>query len=261
MEEPTSVALIWLTKLVTALNTARRFGEELVPPAWRPKSLSRRLRHARKLFGRGLLELPNRETKPAGTPRETPPARETRHTQKTPSGLEPAIALSAQSATPTEQAAFHVRTAGRQDGEGRAETRTRNLRRIPDELIRRGNLDVVNALFDERYVLHDEEAGVELHGQEGYKEYVTNLRIALPDLLVTVHDQEIERDKVITRYSVHGTHAGWLRGARPTGNSVSFSGQLESRFVGDRVAEEWNSYDVRNIEQQLGVELGRRASV
>ena len=121
----------------------------------------------------------------------------------------------------------------------------------------RGDLDVVNALVSEDCIIHDAEAQRLLHGQEGYKEYVTNIRRALPDILVTVHDQHVKGDRVVTRYSVRGTHAGWLRGVPATGRQVSFSGEVETRFVDGRVAEQWNSYDVPSIELQLGTTLGR----
>ena len=144
-------------------------------------------------------------------------------------------------------------------GESLPETAKGSLLRIPDELMRRGNLDLVNALVSDDCVLHDTEAQTLLRGQDGYKEYVTNVRRALPDILVTVHDQEVKGDRVVTRYSVRGTHAGWLRGAPATGRQVSFSGELETRFAHGRVAEQWNSYDVPSIELQLGVTLQRAA--
>jgi len=144
-------------------------------------------------------------------------------------------------------------------GETVSETAKVSLLRIPDELIRRGNLDLVNAVVSEDCILHDTEAQAVLYGQDGYKEYVTNVRRALPDILVTVHDQEVKGDRVVTRYSVRGTHAGWLRGVPATGRQVSFSGELETRFADGRVTEQWNSYDVPSIERQLGVPLGQAA--
>jgi len=144
-------------------------------------------------------------------------------------------------------------------GESLPETAKGSLLRIPDELMRRGNLDLVNALVSDDCVLHDTEAQTLLRGQDGCKEYLTNVRRALPDILVTVHDQEVKGDRVVTRYSVRGTHAGWLRGAPATGRQVSFSGELETRFAHGRVAEQWNSYDVPSIELQLGVTLQRAA--
>jgi len=151
------------------------------------------------------------------------------------------------------------RTFGSDIDETVSETAKVSLLRIPDELVRRGNLDLVNAVVSEDCILHDTEAQAVLYGQDGYKEYVTNVRRALPDILVTVHDQEVKGDRVVTRYSVRGTHAGWLRGVPATGRQVSFSGELETRFADGRVTEQWNSYDVPSIERQLGVPLGQAA--
>ena len=138
-------------------------------------------------------------------------------------------------------------------------TAWQSLLRIPDELLRRGHLDLVNALVREDCVLHDAEAHKAVYGQDGYKEYVTNVRRALPDMLVSVHDQEIQGDRMVTRYSVRGTHAGWLRGVEATGRRVTFGGRVETRFAGGRIAEQWNFYDVPSIERQLGATLGATA--
>lgn len=138
-------------------------------------------------------------------------------------------------------------------------TAWQSLLRIPDELLRRGNLDLVNALVREDCVLHDAEAHKAVYGQDGYKEYVTNVRQALPDMLVSVHDQEIQGDRMVTRYSVRGTHAGWLRGVEATGRRVTFGGRVETRFAGGQIAEQWNFYDVPSIERQLGATLGATA--
>ena len=137
-------------------------------------------------------------------------------------------------------------------------TAWQSLLRIPDELLRRGHLDLVNALVREDCVLHDAEAHKAAYGQDGYKEYVTNIRRALPDMLVSVHDQEIQGDRMVTRYSVRSTHAGWLRGVKATGKRVTFGGRVETRFAGGRIAEQWNFYDVPSIERQLGATLGGR---
>ena len=45
----------------------------------------------------------------------------------------------------------------------------------------------------------------------GVKEYIGRLRAGVPDLTVIVEDQVVDQDKVATRWSAHGTHAGELQ--------------------------------------------------
>jgi len=225
----------------TVLQASRTVRKRLKKPL--RKKLKRSRRRLEKPVQRKLKQFRKRlRAHPPHRVVEAPEAPEARPT------LEPLPTL-------LERSAPSVLTIG----ETVSETAKVSLLRIPDELIRRGNLDLVNTVVSEDCILHDTEAQTVLYGQDGYKEYVTNVRRALPDILVTVHDQEVKGDRVVTRYSVRGTHAGWLRGVPATGRQVSFSGELETRFADGRVAEQWNSYDVPSIERQLGVPLGQAA--
>jgi len=126
-----------------------------------------------------------------------------------------------------------------------------SILRIPDELLRRGNLDLVNWLFAEDYLMHDLESGKDFTGIDGYKEYATLIRRALADVLVTVHHQEVRGDRVVTHYTVRGTHTGRLLGRLKSGATVKVTGRLVTRFVAGMIAEEWNSYDSTGLRRQL----------
>jgi steroid delta-isomerase-like uncharacterized protein len=126
-----------------------------------------------------------------------------------------------------------------------------SILRVPDELLRRGNLDLVNWLFAEDYLMHDLESGKDFTGIDGYKEYATLIRRALADVLVSVHHQEVRGDRVVTHYTVRGTHTGRLLGRPGSGVAVKVSGRLVTRFAGGMIAEEWNSYDASILRRQL----------
>src|SRR5687768_17865495 len=59
---------------------------------------------------------------------------------------------------------------------------------------------------------------------EGRETFYSALLAAYPDLHVHIEDTLAEGDKLMTRWSAHGTHAGELMGIPPTGKKVSVGG-------------------------------------
>ena len=80
-------------------------------------------------------------------------------------------------------------------------------------------------------------------------------RNAYPDLQFTVEDQIAEGDKVVTRWTGNGTHKGELMGIPPTGVQVTETGSDIIRYVGGKAVEEWTSYDLLVMMQQLGCKM------
>lgn len=90
-------------------------------------------------------------------------------------------------------------------------------------------------------------------GLEGRKMFGSALVAAFPDLHVEVEDLVTDGGKVVTRYSVRGTHKGELMGIPPTGRQVSIGGIAIDRFENGRSIEHWEYYDQMGMMQQLGV--------
>ena len=90
-------------------------------------------------------------------------------------------------------------------------------------------------------------------GLEGRKMFGSALVAAFPDLHVEVEDLVTDGGKVVTRYSVHGTHKGELMGIPPTGRQVSIGGIAIDRFENGQSIEHWEYYDQMGMMQQLGV--------
>ena len=81
-----------------------------------------------------------------------------------------------------------------------------------------------------------------MHGPEGITRYVTAYRSAFPNLEVDVNDQLAEEDKVVTRWTVRGTHTGEFLGLSPTRDEVSVSGIEFDRISGGKIDEAWVGY-------------------
>jgi steroid delta-isomerase-like uncharacterized protein len=120
-----------------------------------------------------------------------------------------------------------------------------------EEVANKGNLDIVDEICAPDYVCH--QADQDIRGPEGVKQFIFMLRAAFPDLHVTVEDVIAEGDKIVQRWTGHGTHQGELMGIPPTGNHVSVAGITISRFEDGKVSEEWEVYDMMGMMQQLGV--------
>jgi steroid delta-isomerase-like uncharacterized protein len=121
-----------------------------------------------------------------------------------------------------------------------------------DEVGNKGNLDVVEEIFDTEYVSHN-PAGADLTGPQEYKQFISGLRSAFPDLRFIIDARFTKEDKVVVRWTVHGTHKGEFMGIPPTSKEVTVAGIVIHRFAGDKIQETWEVYDAFGLMQQLGV--------
>jgi steroid delta-isomerase-like uncharacterized protein len=125
-------------------------------------------------------------------------------------------------------------------------------RRVLEEIFTEGNLDLADDLIAPDFVDHDSAMPEDVHGVEGFKEFVRMYRSAFPDIHVEVEDQVAEGDKVATRWRAGGTHEGEIAGVPATGNWVEITGMEISRISGGKIAEIWDNYDVMGMMQQIG---------
>jgi predicted ester cyclase len=88
-------------------------------------------------------------------------------------------------------------------------------RRVLEEMFNKGNLDVADELLTPDYVDHDPAMPEDIHGPEGFKEYVGAYLSAFPGMHVEIEDQIAEGDKVVTRWTGTGTRDGELAGIPP----------------------------------------------
>jgi steroid delta-isomerase-like uncharacterized protein len=126
-------------------------------------------------------------------------------------------------------------------------------RRVIEQMFNEGNLDMADELLAPGYVDHDPSLPEDVHGPEGFKEYVGMYRAAFPDLHVQIEDQLAEGDRVATRWTGTGTHNGELAGITPTGKQVTVPGMEIVRIANGKLIEGWEGYDSGTLMRQLGV--------
>jgi steroid delta-isomerase-like uncharacterized protein len=134
------------------------------------------------------------------------------------------------------------------------ETNKTVSRRFFEEVFGNGKLNVLDEIIAKDHVTNGPGALPGLPtGPEGAKQLVAVYRNAFPDLRFTVDEQIAEGDKVVTRWTGHGTHQGELVGIPATGNLSTVSGIVVDRFVNGKIAESWGIFDQFGMMQQLGV--------
>ena len=126
-------------------------------------------------------------------------------------------------------------------------------RRLFEEGFSQGNIDVVDEVLNPDFVCYDpnSESG-EVRGAETIKNEIEYFRNAVPDLTYTIEDQIAEGDKVVTRYTVTGTHQGEFFSVAGTGERITMSGNSIDRFEDGKMVEEWPEYDLLGVMRQIG---------
>ena len=122
-------------------------------------------------------------------------------------------------------------------------------RRVLDALWNREDFAAVDALIAADY---DGHSSTEFDGHDGAKQFVPVLRSAFPDFRFVIEDQLAEGDKVVTRWSLQGTHEGPFQGIPPTGRRMTMAGITIFRIAAGRIIEGWTNEDVLGMLQQIG---------
>jgi predicted ester cyclase len=128
------------------------------------------------------------------------------------------------------------------------------VRRLMEEAFGGGKPGLVDALLDPDFVRYDPyiEAG-EVRGAQTVKENIAWFRNAFPDLSCTVEEQVAEGEKIVSRWTVRGTHQGEFFGVGGTGNRVEFAGIQIDRFDGGgKMVEERAQFDLLGAMRQVG---------
>jgi steroid delta-isomerase-like uncharacterized protein len=127
-------------------------------------------------------------------------------------------------------------------------------RRNFEEVWNQGKLAVIDELVARDATFHDPNVpGGKFTGPEGLRQVVEIYKKAFPDVQFTINDQVAEGDKVVSRWTATGTHKGELMGIPPTGKRATITGIEFDRYQDGKLVEEYSSYDMLGMLQQLGL--------
>jgi len=127
------------------------------------------------------------------------------------------------------------------------------IRFANDELLGKGNLDVVDIVFSTNYVVH--AGGKDHSGHTFVRRFVKLLRSAIPDLRVVEVEILVQADDtVVWQRTLSGTHEADTLGIPPSGKKVVWRDMVVTRFDGEKIAEEWS---VSELAGELILKLPR----
>ncbi len=125
------------------------------------------------------------------------------------------------------------------------------VRRFYEEVMNRRNLEAANDFLAEDLVGHD-RAVWEKSGLESFKQSLASFIDAFPDLHVSIQDEISVGDRVVVRWTDHGTHRGEFLGIVPTGRKMSTTGISIFRIADSKIVEQWTNWDTMTLVSQLG---------
>lgn len=87
----------------------------------------------------------------------------------------------------------------------------------------------------------------------GIENIVNTFLMGFPDLQLALEDILADGDKVIIRFTIHGTNTGPFLGHPPTGNSMTATGIHIYRIQDGKIVTAWFEYDLFGTMEQLGL--------
>jgi steroid delta-isomerase-like uncharacterized protein len=120
------------------------------------------------------------------------------------------------------------------------------------EMANQRNPDLIEEFYPPDFVWHEPDQDIQ--GYEQAKQYISTFLAAFPDLNISVEDMIAEGNKVVSRYTIRGTHQGETQEfGPPTERPFELKGITIHRFEDGKIVEEWEAYDNLSVLQQLGL--------
>jgi predicted ester cyclase len=125
------------------------------------------------------------------------------------------------------------------------------VQRMFDEIINKGQLDVVDELFAADYLDHGPMG--DIAGPEEFKAMVTQWRSAVPDVHCEVGNFIVDGDDVAWVVRTTGTHTGDALGFPATGRSFDTVSANIGRLRDGKAVEHWAEQGMFPFLVQIGV--------
>lgn len=107
------------------------------------------------------------------------------------------------------------------------------------ESLNRGDVSGADEAFAPDCVIHITGSPVPDLDVAGFKQMVSGLLAAFPNLRFTIEDQITAGEKVAMRWVAEGTNTGPFGAAPPTGKPIRVEGLILDRMLDGRVVERW----------------------
>ena len=122
--------------------------------------------------------------------------------------------------------------------------------------INSGNLDDLDSVLAPNYIRHDPNPLLKDVGREEYKQAFARLRKAFPDARWAIDELLADGDRVVGRWTFHGTQMGQFFNIAPTGREVTYPILAIYRIENQMIAEDWHIFHAIGLWQTLLPEIG-----
>lgn len=124
------------------------------------------------------------------------------------------------------------------------------IRRLYHEVLVNWNLEVTDELLSPQFISHDWPNDY-APGPHTFRNFYVKIRSALPDARYEIDDLLSDKDKVIVRWRLLGTHLGDYQGLAPTGGQITLKEIAIYRLENEKVIERWGVTDLHGLLQEL----------
>jgi steroid delta-isomerase-like uncharacterized protein len=114
------------------------------------------------------------------------------------------------------------------------------------------NLDALDTIVAQDIVSHSSLPGLP-DGLAGGKLAHAAFMESFPDTQTTTDQLIAEGDRVVERFTAHGTHTGPFMGAPATGKPFTVTGMSIFRIADGKIVEHWGENDGIGLMMQLGM--------
>ena len=128
------------------------------------------------------------------------------------------------------------------------------VRRYIEEVWDKKNSSALDKFLAPHYQRHLSPITTPLN-LDGQKQRLAGIRVAFPDVQLTLEDIFAEEDRVAFRSTIRGTHQGVFQGIEPTNRQVTVSLLDVVRVENGMVVDHWGGPDFLDWLRQLGATI------
>ena len=133
------------------------------------------------------------------------------------------------------------------------ESNKKIVHRFIEECWNKGDLSKVPELMAANCRFHDPVFPHLAAGAENMRRHIESCRKGFPDLRFTIDDTIAERNEVVLHWTISGTQKGEFLGVPPTNKKAIVTGMSIDRLENGKIMEEWVSWNLMSLMEQLGV--------
>ena len=125
------------------------------------------------------------------------------------------------------------------------------VRRHLEQLCNKDRWAAANEMYAAHYIHHNPLTPHVPFNSQHEQDPIVMLRMALPDLRITIDNMLVKGEKVVVRWRITGTDKGGFFGALPTGNQVMIMGTSTFRVDDGKIVEDWLQLDLLRLVEQI----------